>query len=99
MVMIEDAYEANYSYYGYGQQLIWKAINREYADQYRHVAGCTAKRLMRQSGIDGFQRERPKTDSARTEEFPDDRVEHQFAAPAPNCLWVADITYVPTQAG
>ncbi len=26
MVMIEDAYEANYSYYGYGQQLIWKGL-------------------------------------------------------------------------
>lgn len=37
--------------------------------------------------------------SARAEECPDDLVEREFAAPAPNCLWVADITYVPTSAG
>ena len=28
-----------------------------------------------------------------------DRVERQFRADAPNCIWVADITYVPTWAG
>jgi putative transposase len=28
-----------------------------------------------------------------------DLVERNFAAPAPNCLWMADITYIPTWAG
>ena len=28
-----------------------------------------------------------------------DLVNRQFVAPAPNCLWVADITYIPTWAG
>ena len=28
-----------------------------------------------------------------------DRVERQFQADAPNCIWVADITYVPTWTG
>ncbi|MGN6037314.1 IS3 family transposase, partial [Brevibacterium casei] len=30
---------------------------------------------------------------------PDDLVDREFTAAGPNCLWVADITYVPTQAG
>ena len=28
-----------------------------------------------------------------------DLVERNFVAAAPNCLWVADITYIPTWAG
>jgi putative transposase len=28
-----------------------------------------------------------------------DLVERNFVAPAPNCVWVADITYIPTWAG
>ncbi|WP_167194573.1 IS3 family transposase [Brevibacterium pigmentatum] len=107
MVVIQDVYEANYSCYGVRK--MWKAINREYADQFGPVARCTVERLMRQLGIDGIRRrrKRPKTASARAEECPDDLVEREFAAPAPNCLWVADIppqaggtpSYVPTQAG
>ncbi|QZE25813.1 IS3 family transposase [Brevibacterium casei] len=99
MVVIQDVYEANYSCYGVRK--MWKAINREYADQFGPVARCTVERLMRQLGIDGIRRrrKRPKTASARAEECPDDLVEREFAAPAPNCLWVADITYVPTTAG
>jgi hypothetical protein len=99
MVVIQDVYEANYSCYGVRK--MWKAINREYADQFGPVARCTVERLMRQLGIDGIRRKRkrPKTASARAEDCPDDLVEREFAAPAPNCLWVADITYVPTSAG
>ncbi|WHS27182.1 IS3 family transposase [Auritidibacter ignavus] len=91
MVVIQDLYEANYSCYGVGK--MWKAINREYVDQFGPVARCTVERLMRQLGIDGVRRKRkpPKTASARAEECPDDLVEREFAAPAPNCLWVADI--------
>jgi len=99
MVVIQDVYEANYSYYGVRK--MWKAINREYADQFGPVARCTVERLMRQLGIDDIRRKRkrPKTASARAEECPDDLVEREFKAAGPNCLWVADITYVPTQAG
>ncbi|GAB3619073.1 hypothetical protein GCM10027417_03330 [Glutamicibacter endophyticus] len=99
MLAIQDLYEANYSCYGVRK--MWKAINREYADQFGPVARCTVERLMRQLGIDGIRRrrKRPTTASARAEECPDDLVEREFAAPAPNCLWVADITYVPTSAG
>ncbi|MEZ5139527.1 MAG: hypothetical protein R2711_12405 [Acidimicrobiales bacterium] len=39
------------------------------------------------------------TDSNHDFERPADLVERQFAAPAPNRLWVADITYVKTHSG
>jgi len=99
MVVIQDVYEANYSCYGVRK--MWKAINRDYADQFGPLARCTVERLMRQLGIDGIRRKRkrPKTASARAEECPDDLVEREFTAPGPNCVWVADITYVPTQVG
>jgi putative transposase len=51
MVVIQDVYEANYSCYGVRK--MWKAINRDYADQFGPVARCTVERLMRQLGIDG----------------------------------------------
>ncbi|SMY01781.1 Transposase InsO and inactivated derivatives, partial [Brevibacterium iodinum ATCC 49514] len=96
---IRDVYEANYSCYGVRK--MWKAINREYADRFGNIARCTVERLMRQLGIDGVRRrrKRPKTASARAEECPEDLVEREFAARRPNCLWVADITYVPTRSG
>ncbi|MCU4296857.1 hypothetical protein D3I60_07160 [Brevibacterium permense] len=91
MVVIQDVYEANYSCHG--QWLMGKAINRGYADQFGPVARCTVERLMRQLGIDGIRRrsKRPKTAAARADECPDDLVEREFAAPAPNCLWVVGI--------
>ncbi|MEL7583700.1 IS3 family transposase [Brevibacterium casei] len=99
MVVIRDVYEANYSCYGVRK--MWKAINCEYADEFGPVARCTVERLMRRLGIDGVRRKRkrPKTVSARAEECPDDLVEREFTAPGPKRVWVADITYVPTQAG
>ncbi|SMY05465.1 IS3 family transposase [Brevibacterium antiquum] len=99
MILIGNVYEANYSCYGVRK--MWKAINREYADRFGNIARCTIERLMRQLGIDGVRRrrKRPKTASARAEECPEDLVEREFAARRPNCLWVADITYVPTRSG
>ncbi|WP_319021036.1 IS3 family transposase, partial [Brevibacterium aurantiacum] len=99
LVVIKDVYEANYSCYGVRK--MWKAVNREYGDRFGNIARCTIERLMRQLGIDGIRRrrKRPKTASARAEECPDDLVEREFEADGPNCLWVADITYVPTRSG
>ena len=99
LVVIKDVYEANYSCYGVRK--MWKAINREYGDRFGNIARCTIERLMRQLGIDGIRRrrKRPKTASAKAEECPDDLVEREFEADGPNCLWVADITYVPTRSG
>ena len=95
MAAIKQAFDGSRG--RYGARKVWHQLRREGRD----IARCTVERLMRQLGIDGIRRrrKRPKTASARAEECPDDLVEREFAAPAPNCLWVADITYVPTTAG
>jgi putative transposase len=56
---------------------------------------------MRELGICGAVRGKPKRTRlpARNEQRPEDLVQRHFSAPAPNRLWVADITYVRTQAG
>ena len=62
-------------------------------------------RLMRQAGLAGCHRggRRPRTTTPDRQAAPaPDRVERQFAPDqigAPNKLWVADITYVPTDEG
>ena len=61
-------------------------------------------RLMRAQGLRGISRRRGFTvtteRSRRDRERPaPDLVERSFVADAPNRLWVADITYVPTWAG
>lgn len=98
-VAIMRIFEQNYSVYG--ARKIWHAINRDYADVFGSVARCTVERLMRELGIRGITRKgkRPATKSAPAEECPKDLVNRDFTAEAPNCLWVADITYIPTAAG
>ena len=56
---------------------------------------------MRAAGIAGVSRRRgPRTTRREVQARPaPDRVERHFAADAPNRLWVADITYVPTLVG
>lgn len=59
-------------------------------------------RLMREAGLVGASHRRggPVTTRRGREARPaPDLVERDFAAEAPNRLWVADITYVPTAAG
>ena len=58
-------------------------------------------RLMREMGICGASRGKTTrtTFSDRRAPRPGDLVERQFVAPAPNRLWVADLTYVWTKAG
>ncbi|SJN37599.1 Mobile element protein [Micrococcus lylae] len=99
MRVISDVYEANYSCYGVRK--MWNEINREYTDRFGQVARCTIERLMKQLSIEGVRRrkKRPKTASARAEECPEDLVEREFSSEGPNQLWVADITYVPTESG
>ncbi len=80
----------------YGARKVWHQLNREGVS----VARCTVERLMRQAGLAGRVRGRPRrttipADPAR----PADLVERCFAAPEPNRLWVADITYVATWSG
>jgi len=56
---------------------------------------------MRQAGLRGVRRGRPKrtTIAADRGAWPSDLVKRDFAAAAPNRLWVVDITYVPLERG
>ena len=58
-------------------------------------------RLMQAAGLQGVSRRKAPTTTLRSErERPaPDLVERDFTAEAPNQLWVADITYIPTLAG
>jgi putative transposase len=67
------------------------------------VARCTVERLMRELGLSGAVRGRPKTRRTTVPQLatarPADLVGRQVTAPAPNRLWVADLTYVSTWTG
>jgi putative transposase len=82
----------------YGADKVWVALNREGT----RVARCTVERLMRELGLSGARRGRAWKTTTITDENlprPADLVEREFRAPAPNRLWVADLTYVKTHAG
>jgi putative transposase len=66
------------------------------------VARCTVERLMRAEGLCGARRGRAfkvTTHADDRQHRPADLVERRFRAPAPNRLWVADLTYVKTHTG
>jgi putative transposase len=71
-------------------------------DHHVHVSRKRVAKLMRRLGIAGVSRrgKRPVT-TTKTPEPPaaEDLVRRKFKAPAPDRLWVADITYVPTREG
>jgi putative transposase len=82
----------------YGADKVWTQLNREGI----RVARCTVERLMRDLGLAGVRRGRAfkvTTHADERQHRPDDLVDRQFTAPAPNRLWVADLTYVKTHAG
>lgn len=59
-------------------------------------------RLMRQAGIVGVSRRRSTVTTTRRDKEArpaPDLVDRDFSAAAPNRLWVADITFIPTAAG
>ena len=82
----------------YGADKVWAQLNREGT----RVARCTVERLMRQMGLSGARRGKAFKVTTRHDDRqhrPDDLVDRNFRAPAPNRLWVADLTYVKTHAG
>ena len=81
----------------YGVDKVWAQLNREGI----RVARCTVARLMRQHGMRGVIRGKPPrtTWPDRSAARPDDLVQRDFTAAAPNTLWVADLTYVKTFSG
>src|SRR3954471_15192514 len=65
------------------------------------VARCTVARLMRELGLVGLVRGKAKRTTTVDAEAvrPADLVARDFRAPAPNRLWVADLTYIRTWSG
>jgi putative transposase len=94
-VHIKRIWDDNYQVYG--ARKIWRQLGREGIQAGRDRVA----RLMRQLGIRGVVRggKRRTTIPALLQQRPADLVNRQFSAPAPNRLWVADLTYVPTWAG
>ena len=92
---IERVWNDNFEVYGHRK--VWRQLQREGIA----VARCTVARLMRQMGLEGAVRGKVvKTTIANpAAPCPDDHVNRQFTAPAPNLLWVSDFTYVSTWAG
>ena len=81
----------------YGIEKVWRQLNREDIA----VGRERVARLMREMGLEGVVRGKSKRTTIPGElaERPPDLVDRKFTAPAPNRLWVADLTYVWTRAG
>ena len=92
---ISRVHQDNYGVYG--ARKVWLALNR----QGTPVARCTVERLMRELGLAGARRgkRRRTTVADPAAARPADLVQRQFHRPAPDRLWVADFTYVPTWSG
>ena len=93
IVEIQRVYDENL--FVYGAAKIWAQLNNEGI----RVARCTVERQM---GLVGNRRGKTwtvTTDSDHPLPRPADLVDRDFDAPAPNRLWVADITYVKTHSG
>jgi len=77
-------------------------IHGELADDYNIRCGRKrVARLMRSAGIQGCHRRRKTWTTRRNPNAAPapDHLKRDFTAAAPNQVWVADITYVPTWAG
>jgi putative transposase len=85
---IRRVWEENFGVYGVRK--VWRQLGREGVG----VARCTVARLMRQMGLHGIVRGKSvrTTISDKATPCPLDRVNRNFKAPAPNRLWVADLT-------
>ena len=85
------------NYRVYGVRKLWKAARRAGIDIGRDQTG----RLMRAAGIEGATRSRRVTTTKADPAAPrhPDLVQREFTAPAPNRLWVTDLTFVATWAG
>jgi putative transposase len=96
---ITRVHEENYGVYGIRK--VWAQLGREGGVGGHRVARCTVGRLMKSAGLRGISRVRvPRTTvRATTPDSRPDLVNREFAAPAANRLWVADITYVRTYSG
>jgi putative transposase len=93
---IAKAFTDNRSVYGSPR------IHAELADLGVRVSRKRIARLMRQAQIVGCHRRKRSfsiTEQNPTAQAAPDLVDRKFVATAPNQLWVADVTYVPTVQG
>ena len=92
---IRRVWESNYGVYG--ARKVWRQLQREGIG----AARCTVERLMRLEGLVGVVRGQTKRTTIPDEDAarPRDLVDRRFGADAPDRLWLADITYVPTWSG
>ena len=105
---ITALFEENYRVYGVRK--MWKALNRAEqlgesgqptGERYPPVPRCAVARRMKALGIRGAvagDHKKPVTTIPGVDHRPEDALNRDFSAAAPNTRWVADITYVPTWA-
>lgn len=81
----------------YGSRKVWRQLDREGVA----VGRDRVARLMNACSLQGVRRGAFKRTTQTDERAsrPADLVEREFRAPAPNRLWVADLTYVATWQG
>jgi putative transposase len=94
--LIQQIHEQSYCTYGH------RRIHVELRERYgKRVGRKRVARLMRAAGLQGVHKKRFRctTRSGTPERFAPDRVERHFVADGPDVLWVADVTYVPTDEG
>jgi putative transposase len=92
---IEAIYRQSHSTYGRAR------IHDDLKDEGIYVSGKRVARLMRERGVVGVSRRKGTFTTIRDRDVraAPDLVDRKFHADAPDQLWVADITYVPTWAG
>jgi putative transposase len=73
----------------YGARKVWRQLHREGIA----VARCTVERLMRELGLQGVRRGKPRrtTTPDATAPRPADLVDRDSRPPGPDRLWVADL--------
>ncbi|MBO8138860.1 MAG: IS3 family transposase, partial [Desulfotomaculum sp.] len=76
-------------------------IHQQLRQQGIHCGKKRVERIMRSAGIRAIQRRRYKatTNSEHTMPVAENKLARRFNTPAPNHVWVADITYIPTGEG
>ena len=93
--VIKRIHAENYGVYGV------RKVHAQLRREGHHVARCTVARLMRAAGLRGISRAKgPRTTIPGS--GPDTRpdlLDRNFAAAAPDRVWVADITYCRTFTG
>jgi putative transposase len=98
-MLLGDRIEANWrdSRETYGRP----RIQADLIDEGIHVSDKRVARLMRERSIHGASRRKGFKTTVRDRDArpAPDLVDRKFTATAPNQLWVADITYVPTWSG